>query len=115
MKEIQKKTTKKIEKPYIKCCLITTYLHRIVRWDQKDLIYDELLKPGKIVNTKYYEQEIIDLNQVLLKKRWEYKLILLHDNVPSYTAKPINKTFNRIYTYDFLIRFGSIRVLFLCI
>jgi len=61
-----------------------------VWWDQKGVVYYELLKPGETVNTKRYQQ-LIDLNRSLLKKRLEYqkrqhKVIFLHDNAPSHTA-----------------------------
>ncbi|KAM0726699.1 Mariner Mos1 transposase [Formica fusca] len=59
--------------------------------------FDELLKPGKTVNTERYRQQMIDLNQALREKRPEYqkrqhKVILLHDNAPSHTAKPVKET-----------------------
>jgi len=57
----------------------------------------ELLKPGETVNTKRYQQQLIDLNRSLLEKRPEYqkrqhKVIFLHDNAPSHTAKPVRDT-----------------------
>jgi len=65
-------------------------------WDQKGVVYYELLKPGETVNTKRYQQQLIDLNRSLLKKRPEYqrqhKIIFLHDNASSHTAKPIRDT-----------------------
>ena len=62
-----------------------------------NVIYYELLKPGETVNTERYRQQMIDLNQALREKRPEYqkgqqKVILLHDNAPSHTAKPIKET-----------------------
>ena len=65
--------------------------------DQKGVIYYELLKPGETVNIERYRQQMIDLNQALLEKRPEYqkrqhKVILLHDNAPSRTAKPVKET-----------------------
>ena len=67
-----------------------------VWWDQKGVIYYELLKPGEAVNTERYRQQMIDLNQALREKRPEYqkrqhKVILLHDNAPSHTAKPVKE------------------------
>ena len=61
------------------------------------MIYYELLKPGETVNTERYRQQMIDLNQALREKRPEYqkrqrKVILLHDNAPSHTAKPVKET-----------------------
>ena len=56
-----------------------------------------LLKPGETVNTERYRQQMIDLNQALREKRPEYqkrqhKVILLRDNAPSHTAKPVKET-----------------------
>jgi len=33
------------------------------------MVYYELLKPGETVNTKRYQQQLINLNRSLLKKR----------------------------------------------
>ena len=68
-----------------------------VWWDQKGVVYYELLKPGETVNTERYRQQMIDLNQALREKRPEYqkrqhKVILFHDNAPSHTAKPVKET-----------------------
>jgi len=66
-------------------------------WDQKSVIYYELLKPVETVNTECYRQQMINLNQALCEKRSEYqkrqhKVILLHDNAPSHTAKLVKET-----------------------
>jgi len=60
----------------------------------ESVIYYELLKLdwSETVNTKRYQQQLIDLNRSLLKKRPEYKVIFLHDNAPSHTAKPVRDT-----------------------
>ena len=55
-----------------------------VWWDQKSVIYYELLKPGKTVNAHRYQQ-LIKLHHALREKRPHYrkrhdKLIFLHDN-----------------------------------
>ena len=68
-----------------------------VWWDQKGVVYYELLKPGETVNAGRYQQQLIDLNRSLLEKRPEYqkrqhKVIFLHDNAPSHTAKPVRDT-----------------------
>ena len=44
-----------------------------VWWDQKGVIYYELLKPGETVNTERYRQQMINLNQALREKRPEYQ------------------------------------------
>jgi len=68
-----------------------------VWWDQKDVIYYELLKPGETINTERYRQQMINLNQALCEKQPKYqkrqhKVILLHDNAPSHIAKLIKET-----------------------
>jgi len=60
------------------------------------VIYYELLKPGETINTERYRQ-MINLNQALYEKRSEYqkrqhKVILLHDNALSHTAKLVKET-----------------------
>ena len=72
-----------------------------VWWDQEGVVYYELLKPGETVNTNRYRQQIIDLNQALIVKRPEWarrhgKVILLHDNAPAHTAKPVKDTLNHL-------------------
>ena len=67
------------------------------------MIYYELLKSSETVNTEHYRQQMINLNQVLYEKRSEYqkrhhKVILLHDNAPSHTAKLIKEI--EIETFD---------------
>ncbi|GFV62320.1 mariner Mos1 transposase [Trichonephila clavipes] len=42
-------------------------------WDQEGPIYYELLKPGKIVNTDRYKQQLLNLNDAILEKREQYK------------------------------------------
>ena len=37
-------------------------------WDQKGVIYYELLKLGETVNTNRYQQQMIDLNRALQEK-----------------------------------------------
>lgn len=34
-------------------------------WDQKSIIYYDLLKPGETANTYRYQQQLIDLNRAL--------------------------------------------------
>jgi len=62
-----------------------------VWWDQEDVIYYELLKPGETVNAHGYHQQLIKLHRALREKRPHYrkkhdKLIFLHDNAPSHTS-----------------------------
>ncbi|GFW51658.1 mariner Mos1 transposase [Trichonephila clavipes] len=61
-------------------------------WDQEELIYYELLKPGKNVNNDRYKQQLLNLNDAMLEKREQYKkrqhkVIFLDANAPSHRAK----------------------------
>jgi len=54
-------------------------------WNQKDLVYYELLKAGDSITGDRYRLQLIHLSRALRKKRPEYeqrydKVILLHDN-----------------------------------
>lgn len=102
-----------------------------VWWDQKDVVYYELLKLGETVNTKRYQQQLINLNRSLLKKRPEYrkrqhKIIFLHDNAPHTYNAPITygKTGSRhvgstqlgsASPCGLLTRLGFFRLLLICI
>ena len=44
-----------------------------VWWDQRDMVYCELLKPGETVNTKRDQQQLADLNHSPLEERPEYR------------------------------------------
>jgi len=64
-----------------------------VWWDQKDAIMSYWSLAKQLI-AKRYQQQLIDLNRSLLKKRPEYqkrqhKVIFLHDKAPSHTAKPV--------------------------
>nr|KAF6369023.1 hypothetical protein mMyoMyo1_010429 [Myotis myotis] len=66
-------------------------------WDQEGVVCYELLKPGETVNTECYQQQIINLNHSLIMKQPECarrhsKVILLHDDTPSHTSKPLKDT-----------------------
>ncbi|GFW79486.1 mariner Mos1 transposase [Trichonephila clavipes] len=61
-------------------------------WDQEGPIYYALLKHGETVNTDRYKQQLLNLNDAILKKRDQYKkrqhkVIFLDDNAPSHRAK----------------------------
>jgi histone-lysine N-methyltransferase SETMAR len=67
-----------------------------VFWDQKGLIYYELLKTGETVDAKRYGRQMIDLTRILYEKRPEWhdrhnKKILHHDNAPSHTSGSVKK------------------------
>ena len=74
-------------------------------WDQKGVIYYELLKPGETVNTNRCQRSI-DLNPALQEKRPDYrrrkhKIILLHNNAPSHIAKWVKETI-KTFTWEIL-------------
>ena len=68
-----------------------------VWWDQKGVIYYELLEPKQTVNANLYSQQLTRLNQALVTKRhWgakgKRKVILLHDNARPHVAKTTQET-----------------------
>jgi len=80
-----------------------------VWWDQKSVIYYELLKSGETVNTEHYRQQMINLNQALYEKRpeyqkWQHKVILLHDNTSSHTTKLVKETIEALFGKYFHMR-----------
>jgi len=66
-------------------------------WDQKDLVYYELLKPGDSITDDRYRLQLIRLSYAL-RKRPEHeqrhdKIILFHDNARPHTVKVVKKIF----------------------
>lgn len=66
-------------------------------WDQKGVIYHELLKSGQTVTGDLYREQMIRLSRALHEKRPEYetrqhKIILLHDNARPHVAKVVKET-----------------------
>ncbi|UYV63038.1 hypothetical protein LAZ67_2002917 [Cordylochernes scorpioides] len=66
-------------------------------WDQTGVVYFELLKPGKMVNTSRYEQQMHSLREALNEKRPEWRekhnnLILQHDNAPAHNVTVVKNT-----------------------
>ena len=62
-------------------------------WNQKDLVYYELLKPGDSITGDWYRL-LIRLSHALREKRPKYeqrhdKVILLHDNARPHVAKVV--------------------------
>ena len=54
-------------------------------WDQKGVLYYELLKPGKNINGERYRRQLIRLKRAIAEKRPEYAttheaIIFHHDN-----------------------------------
>ena len=65
-------------------------------WDQKGLVYYELLKPSDSITGDRYRLQLIRLSCALREKRLEYKqrhdkVILLHDNARPHVAKVVKK------------------------
>ena len=72
-----------------------------VWWDQKGVVYHELLKPCETVNVERYRQQMIELNNALVEKRPEWattdgKIIVQHDNIPAFKAKPVQNTIKEL-------------------
>ena len=66
-------------------------------WNQKDVVYHELLKSGQTVTGDLYREQIIRLSRALQGKRPEYetrqhKVILLHDNARPHVTKLVKET-----------------------
>lgn len=75
-------------------------------WDQKGVIYYELLKPHETVTGDLYRRQLMRLSRALKQKRSEYferhdKVILLHDNARPHVAKPV-KTYLETLKWEVL-------------
>lgn len=65
-------------------------------WDQRGVIYYELVKPNETITGDRYRLQLMRLSHALKEKRSEYserheKVILLHDNARPHVAKPVKK------------------------
>ena len=63
-------------------------------WDQKGVLYYELLKPGETINGGRYRTKIIRLKRAIAEKRPEYAtrheaIIFHHDNARPHVAIPV--------------------------
>ena len=63
-------------------------------WDQKGVLYYELLKSGQTITGELYRQQLIRLKQAIDEKRPEWatrheKLIFHHDNARPHVAVPV--------------------------
>ena len=63
-------------------------------WDQKGLLYYELLKPRETINGERYRTQLIRLKRAIAEKRPEYAtrheaIIIHHDNARPYVAIPV--------------------------
>lgn len=72
-----------------------------VWWDQKGIIYYELLQPKQTITADLYSQQLIRLSHALETKRphrakGERKVILLHDNARPHVAKTTRNTIENL-------------------
>ena len=63
-------------------------------WDQKGVLYYELLRPGETIKGERYRTQLIRLKRVIAEKRPEYAtrheaIIFHHDNARLHVAIPI--------------------------
>lgn len=66
-------------------------------WDQKGVVFYELLNNGETVDANRYKQQLIQMNTALKQKRPEWdkrhgKVILLHDNARPHVANSVKDT-----------------------
>ena len=72
-----------------------------VWWDQKGIIYYEILDPKLTVTANLYSQQLVNLSQALEVKRpysgkTKRKVILLHDNARPHVAKTTQATIENL-------------------
>ena len=70
-------------------------------WDQKGVLYYELLKPGETMNGKCYRTQLIRLKRAIVEKRPEYAtrheaIIFHHDNARPHVAIPVKNYLENI-------------------
>lgn len=66
-------------------------------WDQKGVLYYELLKPSETITGDRYRQQLIKLNRAVQLKRPQYadrhgKVIFQHDNARPHVHKSVKET-----------------------
>lgn len=66
-------------------------------WDQKGVVFYELLKPRQTINAELYQQQLNKVSRALREKRPEYakrhdKVIFQHDNARPHVAKRVKET-----------------------
>ena len=67
---------------------------RCICWDQKGVLYYELLKPGETINGERYRTQVIHLKRAIAEKRSEYvtrheAIIFHHDNARPHISIPV--------------------------
>ena len=63
-------------------------------WDQKGVLYYELLKPGETINAERYRTQLIRLKRAIAEKRPKHAtrheaIILHHDNARPHVSIPV--------------------------
>ena len=63
-------------------------------WDQKGVLYYELIKPGETINGERYRTQLIRLKRAIAEKTPEYAtrheaIIFHHDNARPHVAIPV--------------------------
>jgi len=70
-----------------------------IRWDQKGLVYYELLKSGDSITGDQYRLQLIRLSRALREKRLEYEQkhdkVILHDNARPHVLKSLKNIWKR--------------------
>lgn len=67
------------------------------KWDQKGVVYYELLKPNETITGERYQQQLMQLSRALKVKRPEYakrhdKVVFQHDNARPHVARTVKET-----------------------
>ena len=70
-------------------------------WDQKDVLYYELLKLGETINGERYRTQLIRLKRAIAEKRPEYAtrheaIICHHDNARPLVAIPVRTIWKKV-------------------
>ena len=66
-------------------------------WDQKGIVYYEILQPGTAINAQLYNEQLTQVSLELQRKRPEYskrheKVIINHDYAILHVAKLVKET-----------------------
>lgn len=66
-------------------------------WDQKGVLYYELLQPNQTITGDRYQQQLLKLSGALTEKRPEWhnrhgKVLFLHDNARPHVSKQVKET-----------------------
>ena len=76
-------------------------------WDQRGVVYYELLKPNETITGALYQTQLMRSNRAFKEKRAHYysrhdKIILLHDNARPHVAAPV-KTYLETLKWEVLL------------